>query len=52
MLREEDHIWIINLDYFTGYGAKRLEDEFATKDWKKTIVNDFLTFERNWFNNA
>ena len=39
---EEDCIFIKNLYYFKGYGAKRLISEFPTKGCKKTTVNDFL----------
>ena len=42
VLSEEDCIFIKNLYYFKGYGAKRLISEFPTKGWKKTTVNDFL----------
>ena len=41
VLSEEDRIWIKNLYYFKGYGAKRLS-EFSTKGRKKTTVNDLL----------
>ena len=41
-LCEEDRILIKNLNYFKGYGTKRLISEFAAKGWKKTNVNDFL----------
>ena len=39
---EEDRIFIKNLYYFKGCGAKRLISEFPAKSWKKTTVNDFL----------
>ena len=42
VLSEEDRIFIKNLYYFKGYGAKRLISEFPAKGWKKTTVNDFL----------
>ena len=42
VLSEEDRILIKNLNYFKGYGAKRLISELAAKGWKKTTVNDFL----------
>ena len=42
VLSEEDGILIKNLDYFEGYGAKRLISEFPAKGWKKTTVNDFF----------
>ena len=42
VLSEEERIFIKNLYYFNGYGAKRLISEFPAKGWKKTTVNDFL----------
>ena len=42
VLSEEDRIFIKNLYYFKGYGAKRLISEFPAKGWKKTTANDFL----------
>ena len=41
-MSEEDRIFIKNLRYLKGCGAKRLISEFPTKGWKKTIVNIFL----------
>ena len=39
VLNEEDRILIKNLNYFKGYGAKRLISEFPAKGSKKTTVN-------------
>ena len=42
VLSEEDRILIKHLYYFKGYGTTRQINEFPTKGWKKTTVNDFL----------
>ena len=42
VLSKEDRIFIKNVYYFKGYGAKKLISEFPAKGWKKTTVNDFL----------
>jgi hypothetical protein len=41
-LSHEDRILIKNLYYCKGYGAVRLINEFPTKHWKKSTVNDFI----------
>jgi len=41
-LSQEDCILTGNLREFKGHGSKRLMKEFPTKEWKKTILNDFL----------
>jgi len=38
----EDRILIKNLYYCKGYGAVEPINEFLSKGWKKSMVNDFI----------